>query len=397
MGTAQVAVQIARPATSYRLLGLGDGPGEIGLVAAAFALAPLLLAIPLGRFADRTRPGPLLVVGSGVQAVACLLLGVVASTGAIAAVTAVLGVGHLGVALGAQHLIARESGRGQYDHRFGLLTVAVSLGQLAGPLLAGALVSSGAGSLAAASTHAMFVAAGIAALATVSAVFADGRNTGARPVVDRIPVRDIVGIHGVATAIFASLAALSAADVITSYLPVVGESEGIDPAIVGALLAVRAAASIAARIGIGPIVRRLGRLRLLALSAVVSAVAVLGPALTTRPLVLGLLMAVAGYGLGFGQPLSMTMVVQRVPEHAAATALAVRLTGNRLGQVAVPTLAGVVAGASGVGAVFWLLGAMLLASAAAVQRLASRERAGPLPTRDDLEAESDEAKQLLTG
>jgi predicted MFS family arabinose efflux permease len=64
----------------------------------------------------------------------------------------------------------------------------------------------------------------------------------------------------------------------------------------------------------------------------------------------------------------MTIVVQRVPEHARATALALRLTGNRLGQVAVPAAAGLVAGSAGVGAVFWLLALMLVASGVAVQR-----------------------------
>ena len=81
-----------------------------------------------------------------------------------------------------------------------------------------------------------------------------------------------------------------------------------------------------------------------------------------------MLSAVVGLGLGFGQPLSMTIVVQLVPEHARATALAVRLTGNRLGQVAAPAGAGLVAGSAGTGSVFWMLSSMLAASAVAIQR-----------------------------
>jgi predicted MFS family arabinose efflux permease len=69
----------------------------------------------------------------------------------------------------------------------------------------------------------------------------------------------------------------------------------------------------------------------------------------------------------------MTMVVQLVPHHARATALAVRLTGNRVGQVAAPAAAGVVAGSVGVGSVFWLLSAMLLVSAIVVQRHSARD------------------------
>ncbi len=73
MATAQAAVYVARPMTFYRLLGIGAGARDVGLVAAAFALVPLFLAIPLGRFADR-RGGPLLAVGCAVQTGACLLL-----------------------------------------------------------------------------------------------------------------------------------------------------------------------------------------------------------------------------------------------------------------------------------------------------------------------------------
>jgi MFS family permease len=387
MGAAQAAVYVARPVTSYRLLGIGAGPGAVGLVTAAFAIIPLFLAIPLGRFADRTRPGPLLVVGCAVQTVACLLLGVAQSTASIAAATALLGVGHLGLALGVQHVIARESDESQHDTRFGLLTVSVSLGQLVGPLLAGALLGQrGGASLTAASGRAMFAAAGIAALATVSALVAavgePGGRLRARGAAAGGRARDILRISGVPAGIFASIAVLSSADVITAYLPVLGERRGIDPSVVGALLAIRAAASMAARLGIGALVRRAGRLRLIALSMAAAAAAIAAVTLTEDTVLLALLMAVAGYGLGFGQPLSMTMVVQRVPKHAAATALAVRLTGNRLGQVLAPAVAGLVAGGAGVNSVFWMLAAMLLGATAVVRRVAAEGDSGRVPAAD---------------
>jgi hypothetical protein len=48
--------------------------------------------------------------------------------------------------------------------------------------------------------------------------------------------------------------------------------------------------------------------------------------------------------------------------------LAMRLTGNRVGQVAVPAAAGAVAGAAGVAAPFWLTAALLGAAALGVAR-----------------------------
>jgi MFS family permease len=372
MAAAQAAVYIARPLTSYRVLGLGGDVRQVGLVAAAYALLPLFLAIPLGRFADRRNPAPLLIVGCVFQTIACTLLAIAQSTWSITAANALLGLGHLGLALGIQHLIARELSGADHDRGFAAFTVGVSAGQLVGPAVAGALLSArGATSLAIAAGHGMAVAAGFALLATVAATLASARRSGAsEPSLngDRGRVQEIAVIRGVPAGIFASVAVLSCADVLTAYLPVLGQHRGIDPGVIGALLALRAGASMAARVGIVPLVRRIGRLRLIAASTFVAAASVVLLTATSNPVVLALLMAAAGYGLGFSQPLTMTMVVQRVPRQWAGTALAVRLTGNRLGQVAAPALAGVIAGGAGVGSVFWLMGGTLFASVVAVQR-----------------------------
>jgi MFS family permease len=363
---------VARPVTSYRLLALGAGPRAVGLVAAAFALVPLFAAIPLGRFADR-RGGPLLAVGGMLQVAGCLFLAVGRSPLALGAASAVLGLGHLALALGVQEVIARESDAARHDEHFGLLTAGVSLGQLVGPVLGGAILGnrSPGAALLPATTLALVVAAGIAAVATCSAALAERR----RPVksheqmqIRRGSVRTILFTPGVPAGIFASIAVLSAADVFTAYMPVLGEQRGIAPGVVGVILGLRAAASIASRIGIAKIVRAVGRARLICLSALATAVAFVALPLTTNVWLIGALVVAIGFGLGFGQPLSMTMVVQLVPSYARATALAIRLTGNRLGQVTGPAAAGLLAGSGGTRPVFWMLSATLGASAATIRR-----------------------------
>lgn len=83
---------------------------------------------------------------------------------------------------------------------------------------------------------------------------------------------------------------------------------------------------------------------------------------------LGVILALLGFCLGVGQPLSMTTVVQAAPDGARSTALALRLTGNRLGQVAAPAAAGLVAGVAGVAAPFVMLGVLLLVSSGVAVR-----------------------------
>jgi MFS family permease len=383
MTAGQAAVYVARPATSYRLLSLGYDARDVGLVAAAYALLPLVAAIPLGRYSDRRHAGSHLAAGCALEVLACVLLGVADTAATLAAASTLLGLGHLAVALGVQDVIARESSPDRHDQHFGLLTAGVSLGQLAGPLIAGLVLGGRGGTaLTGATSRAMFVAAAIAAGAAACGVLAQRRRPPG-PVVQPLEtrsgsVRTILATPGVPAGIFASIAVLSAADVFTAYLPVLGDERGIGPGAVGVLLALRAASSLAARIGIGSVVARVGRLRLITVSAFAAACAFCGVALSGDLALLAILSLVAGFGLGFGQPLSMTIVAQLVPQHARATAMAVRLSGNRVGQVAAPAAAGLVAGSAGTAAAFWLLAAILAVSGLVVQRssaVGSREAA----------------------
>src|SRR5829696_1690828 len=368
MAAGQAAVYIVRPTTSYRLLSLGYDAGAVGLVAAAYALLPLVAAIPLGRYSDRRHAGSLIAAGCGSEAVACALLAVSDTAATLALASTVLGLGHLALALGVQDVIARESDPDRHDQHFGLLTAGVALGQMIGPLIAGVVLGDRSGSaLTAATSRAMLIGAAIAAAATVCGVLAQRHRVAqvAVPAVESrsASVRTILATPGVSAGIFASIAVLAAADIFTAYMPVLGEERGITPGVVSVLLAARAAASMAARLGIGRIVRRVGRLRLITISAIAS-----GVALSADLALLLVLSLVAGFGLGFGQPLSMTLIAQLVPPHARATALSVRISGNRIGQVAAPAAAGLVAGAAGSAAAFWLLAAVLAASGLVVKR-----------------------------
>ena len=357
----QSALYLARPVTSYRALALGADARAVGLVTAAFALVPLVVAVPLGRASDRWRPGHLLTGGIALGAVACVLLGTAGSLWGLALASAVLGLGHLALTLAGQSLIARRSDDALHDRDFGLYAAAASLGQLAGPAMAGVALSSAGRSLEAATTLGFLVAAGLMVLAVPVSLGTDRFGRAARDRGMGRPLRAgaLIGTRGVPAGMLASLAILATVDVLTAYLPVLGVQRGIPPAVVGALLSLRAGTSILSRLLIPWMVERLGRIRLLAASAAGSALLTAALPLSAGTAVLGVLLAAAGFLLGIGQPLTMSMVVHAVPEGTRGTALAIRLTGNRFGQVATPAAAGLVAGAAGVSAAFWLLGGLL--------------------------------------
>ena len=368
----QAAMFLARPVTSYRALALGADERVIGLITASFAVVPLLVAVPLGRVADRRRPVGMLAGGVLLLVVSYLLLGLAGTLAGLATWSALLGLGHLALILAAQSLIAQQSADSEHDRDFGLMSAAVSLGQLVGPVVGGLVLSGGAaGSLAGATTRAFLVAAALGALSLpfCFGTGAGGAGNGREPDGGRpMSARDIVRAPGVPAGMFASVAILAAVDIITAYLPVIGERNGIGPAVVGALLSLRAAASILSRLLIPWMVRALGRVRLIAVSAAGSALAMAVLPVPDRAAPLAAILVLAGFFLGIGQPLTMSLIVQAVPDDARGTALAVRLTGNRVGQVATPAAAGLVAGAAGIAAAFWLLGGLLAVAAATVAR-----------------------------
>jgi MFS family permease len=371
-GFAQGAVSMARPAVSYRALALGADERAVGVIAGVYALLPLFAAVPLGRRTDHGRCAPLLPAGVVLVSGGCALSGLANSLWTTALWSGVMGLGHLCFVIGAQSLVARQSAPHEQDRNFGHFTIGASLGQLVGPIAAGALI--GGPDMARTSALALVVAGAGAAVAFTSLWRierpAPAASRAARDA--RVPVGRILRARGVPAGILISLAVLSATDILTAYLPVVGEHRGIDPAVVGLLLSLRAAATIACRLVLTPLLRLLGRTALLTVTCLLAGALCAGIALPVPVWALALMLAVLGFCLGVGQPLSMTTVVQAAPAGARSTALALRLTGNRLGQVAAPAAAGLVAGTAGVAAPFVMLGVLLFLSAGVALRAPSR-------------------------
>lgn len=69
-----------------------------------------------------------------------------------------------------------------------------------------------------------------------------------------------------------------------------------------------------------------------------------------------------GFGQAFTPMNLLSLITLAVPRDWKGTALAVRLLGNRVGQVALPLAAGALAGPLGPGAAIWFSVAVLLLS-----------------------------------
>lgn len=358
----QAVTFLVRPAATYRALEL-DVPGfALGLLAASYAVFPLLLAVPTGGLVDRLGERRLMAIGSAVV-LACsgflLLWG--SSIVTLVIGTALLGAGQLACVVGQQAVVANNAASTRMDAAFGYLTFAASLGQALGPLA----ISLVGGAAIRPDTQAIFFLSTCMSLALFVATFgvaahvssakrkavAGGGDTGNALSLLRTP--------GVARALATSATVLAVVDLTMVYLPALGSERGLTAATVGAMLTVRAVFSMVSRILLGRVSRKLGRMRLLVLSLALSTVALAVAAVPMPAWLLFVVMAVLGLGLGIGQPLTMSWLSAQAPAGQRGRALALRLAGNRVGQVVLPSAIGVVAAGLGAGGVF-------LASAAVV-------------------------------
>ncbi len=366
----QTGLHAARPLISYRTIAMGGGGFEVGIAAAAFAVLSVLAAMPLGRFTDRTgRTLTLLVIGTVLCAASITWLALAPDLVAVAASSTALGFAHVLLMVGAQGHVAKIAADDELDAGFGWTTASVSAGQLLGPLLAGFTLGSASvdvpGSARAAGLAAAVAAAAIP-LAAWLALTARSRRRATSPAPrpsERIGSVELIRRPGVASALLTSLALLTAVDILTAYLPLVAHDRGIDATTVGLLLGLRAAASLASRVGIGRLAARWGHDLLVTASTIGSGVALAVIALPVSSMaVLAPTAVIGGFLLGIGQPLTMTLVVRSVPATARGAALALRLVSNRVGQVVLPTLAAIGTGWLGAAGALWFSAGVLAAS-----------------------------------
>jgi MFS family permease len=386
---------------SYEAISLGAGALELGVIASAFAILSLPFAVSIGRWVDRWGEAWFVIAGAAMISAVCISLLLIDSVWALILSQALLGLGHILSVIATQTLVANQASRENRDGRFGIFTVFVSLGQLVGPaaagFLAGATAPLGSEKTGEVGTDAVFIAAAAVAVAAVIVSV-----TLIRPKTLPVPhdvaapkkvttsywasVGQVLRIPSMPHAMLASLTVLTTIDLLAVYLPAYGEANGISVQTVGLLLAARAGASMASRLLMLPLLRAFSLSHVLAISTAVPAIALgIFPFLESVPLMYAAI-AMAGFGLGLGQPVTLTWVAGRAPRNIRGTAMGVRHTGNRLGQVVLPATVGLVAGASGVGLVFGSLAALLGMTTWAV--LTTKFDRYPPPPADFLDPQS---------
>ncbi len=181
-----------------------------------------------------------------------------------------------------------------------------------------------------------------------------------------MPIGRLLKLRGFPAVMLSSVVTVTALDLLVIYLPALGAERLIDANNIGLLLTVRAAASLVSRAFYARLIFAIGRLPLTLASMLGSAAGFLVLALPLSLPTMYAVLVILGFTMGIASTLTLSGVMYIAPPEVCGTALTLRMTGNRVGQIVFPALAGLVAAATGVGGILLALGVGLAASGIAV-------------------------------
>ena len=359
----QVLTFAVRPNLSYAVLESGGSAALLGVIAAAFAIPALLMALPAGHTVDRIGERPALVLGSAAIVVACLMAAFAGDSFLVLVLaTVILGCGHLMSVVGDQAMMANAPGGRGLDSRFGIYTFAASIGQVLGPLV---LLLPG-GTAESPPVQLVFLACiGISVLLLLLSAFM--ASTDRQVAVERSSLRSttvgLLKMRGIPQAMVASAIVLASVDLFMAYIPALGHERGFTTGLVSLMLVVRSLMSMFSRLFLTQLIALVGRRPLLVGTITISAIMLGCMVLPLPPLVFVVVAAVYGFCIGTCQPITMAWVSEISPPGSRGLAMSLRLASNRVGQTVLPALVGIFAVASGSGGVLALTGVALLGAA----------------------------------
>jgi len=367
----QATIYVLRPMITYRAIELDANAAQVGLIAALYALFPVLLALQFGSLVGKLGEAKFVIYGTVAMMLTSLALIFSDSLITLAIATGAAGIAHLACMVGGQSMVALRAPRESYDRYFGFYTFSASVGHMLGPIIA-SIVAGSNGTLPKSTSNAFLLGVVLTIIALVPVI----RWRNEKPTVEGKQNTEgtfkaavnLVKRPGIMAAIYISLAISSVADVLVVFLPLFGTENNFSPYAIGAILAIRAGTTMMSRFFLGRLSNRFTTFQLLWWSTIISTLCCVAMAFAHTPITLGAIVFVAGFSLGVGQPLTMSLVSQKTESSERAMAVSARLMGNRFGQFLVPAVAGSLAAASGAGAVFIGLAVLLATSIFSVKR-----------------------------
>lgn len=340
---------------SLYALELGAGAAAVGVMAALFAVFPLLLAVPAGRLSDRLGVRAPMALGALVMA-AGLGIGMGgAGLPWLFLCPALIGLGHIFFHVSVHNLVGSLGNAAERTKNFATFALGSSIAAFIGPSLAGFTIEH-------AGYRAAFVALAVSSALPALFVLVKG------VVPDRVrneeesskSAFDLLAIPALRRTLIMSGVTLTGIELFSFYLPIYGRAIGLSPSAIGLILSSYALAGFIVRSFMHRLARRYTEVGVLTGSLFVAAAAYLVvPGLGNGALLAAAAFAL-GLALGSAQPLTIILTYNYAPAGRSGEALGMRIMANKVTQIAVPLAFGGFGAALGSVPVFVATGVFLL-------------------------------------
>ena len=374
--SCMAGVRLAAPLLALRQ---GYSAWAVGILLGLFAVAPILLALPAGRLADR----------HGYHLPLRVAVGLTASGGLLALLSTWLPQGGDFIVLCAAALltgagsnvglitIQRTAGRTARDATglrrvFSWLGLAPALSNVVGPVLAGVLIDLGG-------FPAAFAA--MALLPLLSLWWA--RRVPEETPPPRTPEQqqrsswELLHTPGLRRLLMVNWLLSASWDVHTFVVPILGHERGFSASAIGTVLGVFAAAVALIRLLIPMLARHLREAQVLVAAMLATGLVFAAYPFVQSAWMMGVCAVLLGLALGSVQPMIMTTLHQITPHDRHGEAIALRSMTINFSSAVMPLMFGLAGAALGAASLFWVMGALVAAGSLQARRI----NAEPPPLR----------------
>lgn len=381
-----ISMRGAKILVSLSALASGATPFQVGVLAAMFAVFPLLLAVYAGKISDHHGVKRPIIAGSMVMAIGLAVPLAIPDIPGLLIACALIGLGHIFFHVSIHNLIGGFGDREDRTRNFATFSLGASIAAFVGPALGGFSIDLWGFS----ATHAIFALIASVPVALLVAIpsIVPARPAHSKP--ESGGALDMLRNPGMVRTLLMSGVTLTGIELFTFYFPVYGRSVGLSATAIGMVMSSYAVAAFMVRMGMPRATRSLGEVGVLTASLFIAGLTyLLVPFVSQAPL-LALIAFMLGIGLGCAQPLTIILTYNHAPEGRSGEALGLRLTVNKVTQIIVPLAFGAMGSAFGLIPVFFANGAFLLTggvlSFAEGRVTASRKAAAAIARQQEEEA-----------
>jgi predicted MFS family arabinose efflux permease len=353
----QIGYSGSKVAVSLYALELGATALTVGTIVALYSLCPMLLAIVIGKYADRVPARLPMIFGCAVTVVALLLPFVYPTIPGLYVVALMAGTFHQFFGIPLEASVGGIDGPNHRARNYAVTTMGWSIATALGPFITGFAIDY-LGYLRCFAILAAFSAAPVLILwarprlLSKAAEHSEKRGHGR--------VMDLWRIPALRKTIIAGGIIGSAKDLFQFYLPIYGHGVGLSASAIGTILGMVAVASFVIRALIPFLIRKLSEAQILVYAVFISAFAYALLPFSVDPYVLAGIAFVLGLGVGSAEPLMLSLVYVLSPAGRTAEAIGLHKAIRHATQLVVPVVFGSVGVAFGYFTVFFSNTVMLI-------------------------------------